>query len=228
MNIRIIRRFGTSKLNQPFLQKYRQFNPRPLSASDLLLFSNNNSVEDSFEYLKQELPTRWMQMYAEIVAMPIEKPTPLMMAVSDSIHETLLHLLDFADKPANENVISKFNSKLGDYLQRHRTAVDEVALAILEYKDEQIEMEEQGLTTFDLDDAEEKVHYFLDRYFTTLISTNLIIHQHLILCFRRNPVLNLGMNRDRHKRETVQNTNISTEIRKLSYSANVFAIEYIN
>ena len=122
-----------------------------------------------------------MQIFAEINALPIEKPSPLMLDVKNMIQETLENLLPFADQPATENVISKvrslllalfltfrkFNSKLGDYIQRHRTAVDEVALAILEFKDEQLEMAQKGLSTFDLEDAEEKVSLELDqlRYF---------------------------------------------------------------
>ncbi|CAG5090117.1 Oidioi.mRNA.OKI2018_I69.PAR.g12468.t1.cds [Oikopleura dioica] len=209
-NLRVFaRRLGSGTVNKPiYLQeKYSNFVPRPLSADDLLLFADKNSVEKSFEFLKQELPTRWMQTFAEINALPIEKPSPLMLEVKNMIQETLENLLPFADQPATENVISKFNSKLEDYIHRHRTAVDEVALAILEFKDEQLEMAEKGLTTFDLDDAEEKVHYFLDRYFTTLVSTNLIIHQHLLI---------LGMNSDRQKRETVQRTNVTKEIRKIA------------
>ena len=134
-------------------------------------------MEKSFEFLKQELPTRWMQIFAEINALPIEKPSPLMLEVKSMIQETLENLLPFTDQPATENVISKveeisflcpiflsfqFNSKLEDYIHRHRTAFDEVALAILEFKDEQVEMAEKGLTTFDLDDAEEKVNQLVD------------------------------------------------------------------
>ncbi|CBY35421.1 unnamed protein product [Oikopleura dioica] len=216
--IRVFARRLGSGTNKPiYLQeKYSNFVPRPLSADDLILFADKNSVEKSFEFLKQELPTRWMQIFAEINALPIEKPSPLMLEVKSMIQETLENLLPFTDQPATENVISKFNSKLEDYIHRHRTAFDEVALAILEFKDEQVEMAEKGLTTFDLDDAEEKVHYFLDRYFTTLVSTNLIIHQHLVVCFHRNPVLILGMNSDRNKRETVQRTNVTKEIRKIA------------
>ena len=64
-------------------------------------------MEKSFEFLKQELPTRWMQIFAEINALPIEKPSPLMLEVKGMIQETLENLLPFTDQPATENVISK-------------------------------------------------------------------------------------------------------------------------
>lgn len=66
-------------------------------------------MEKSFEFLKQELPTRWMQIFAEINALPIEKPSPLMLEVKSMIQETLENLLPFTDQPATENVISKVN-----------------------------------------------------------------------------------------------------------------------
>jgi len=65
--IRVFARRLGSGTNKPiYLQeKYSNFVPRPLAADDLILFADKNSVEKSFEFLKQELPTRWMQIFTQ-------------------------------------------------------------------------------------------------------------------------------------------------------------------
>ena len=70
--------------------------------------------------------------------------------------------------------IARYNIVLEGLLVRHRHVVDEVAMAVLGYKD--------GIMVDgkvkDLDAAESKIHYFLDRFFTNILSATLLINQH--------------------------------------------------
>lgn len=124
-------------------------------------------------FIREELPTRWMQLLAEMRLLPI-RPTPIMLEIKESFEQTINEVLPYTQLEPTEEVIERYNQVLEGAVQRHKYAVDEAAIAILEFKEVQL----KNGTDADLEKLEERVHYFLDRFFTNLVAGNLIIHQH--------------------------------------------------
>ena len=65
----------------------------------------------------------------------------------------------------NENVRHQFTSSMTNILNRHRSVVELVAHGVMEYK---------GTRTID----EEKIQYFLDRFYMSRIAIRVLINQH--------------------------------------------------
>ena len=72
--------------------------------------------------------------------------------------------------------ISKINKshiedgEVARIVHRHRYVVEKMALGILEFK--------ESLDEKDLLAAEDKIHYFLDRFFMSRFAANVLCHQH--------------------------------------------------
>ena len=65
----------------------------------------------------------------------------------------------------NENVRHQFTSSMTNILNRHRSVVELVAYGVMEYK---------GTRTIE----EEKIQYFLDRFYISRIAIRFLINQH--------------------------------------------------
>ena len=71
----------------------------------------------------------------------------------------------------NENVRDQFTSSLTSILNRHRSVVELVAHGVMEYKED---VRENGARTIE----EEKIQYFLDRFYMSRIAIRVLINQH--------------------------------------------------
>ena len=173
-------------------EKYSNFVPRPLSADDLILFGMKTyylSKQIKISWQKQRGKIVWIleariadKMDANFCRNKRaaywktfsthargKRDDPRDAGKSPAFYGSACdgkcHLKSNPGESCKDFLSFQFNSKLEDYIHRHRTAFDEVALAILEFKDEQVEMAEKGMTTFNLEDAEEKVYFSVDKKF---------------------------------------------------------------
>ena len=71
----------------------------------------------------------------------------------------------------NENVRDQFSGSLSSILNRHRSVVELVAHGVMEYKED---VRENGARTIE----EEKIQYFLDRFYMSRIAIRVLINQH--------------------------------------------------
>lgn len=118
-----------------------------------------------------------MQMLEEMRLLPIT-PTPLMDDVYNEFEKSAFDILPFTQSEVTPEVIAQFNRVLETIVRRHRYADDEIALTIIEYKENLIDRKKEEGKEVDWEKEEDRIHYFLDRFFTSWIATNLIIKQH--------------------------------------------------
>ena len=71
----------------------------------------------------------------------------------------------------NVNVRDQFSGSLSSILNRHRSVVELVAHGVMEYKED---VRENGARTIE----EEKIQYFLDRFYMSRIAIRVLINQH--------------------------------------------------
>jgi len=138
-----------------------------------ILASTTDNEQKSLEYLRYELPTRLANMLKEMHRLPKELlETPSFEHVKKMYEETLNEVLVFEKANAKDVVIrDDFISSLSGIVNRHRSVVEQVAHAVLEYKEFVIE---SGIRTID----EEKMQYFLDRFYMSRIAIRVLINQH--------------------------------------------------
>lgn len=83
---------------------------------------------------------------------------------------TLEKLLPFIDMPLNGESCALFDKEVANIIQRHRYVVEQMAVGIMEYKET---LEDKEIAV-----AEDKIHYFLDRFFMNRFGAKLLCHQH--------------------------------------------------
>ena len=71
----------------------------------------------------------------------------------------------------NENVHNRFTNSLTNILNRHRSVVELVAHGVMEYKENVRENRTSAI-------EEEKIQYFLDRFYISRIGIRFLINQH--------------------------------------------------
>jgi len=159
------------------VDRYSKYSPSPLSVQQFLDFaSTTDNEQKSLEYLRYELPTRLANMLKEIHRLPAELlETPSFSKVKKMYEETLDEVLVFEKSdPQNIGVREDFIECLSGIVNRHRSVVEQVAHAVLEYKEFVIE---SGIRTID----EEKMQYFLDRFYMSRIAIRVLINQHVTM-----------------------------------------------
>ena len=84
--------------------------------------------------------------------------------------ETFDRLITYIDLPLTAENCSKFDTEVARIVHRHRYVVEKMAIGILEFK--------EGIESKELMAAEDKIHYFLDRFFMNRFAANVLCHQH--------------------------------------------------
>jgi len=164
--MRIIRRF-----NSKLVQELASYAPRPLSAAEYMFFERTGSIEESFKFVRHELPIRLINIIEESRALPIPEIPPAIQNVKSNYENTLEKLLPFIDMPLNGESCALFDKELEKNLHQHRYVVEQMAVGIMEYKET---LEDKEIAV-----AEDKIHYFLDRFFMNRFGAKLLCHQHL-------------------------------------------------
>ncbi|PAA79780.1 hypothetical protein BOX15_Mlig002926g1, partial [Macrostomum lignano] len=155
--------------------KYGSYSPTPMSISKLLHFGRNPSQENSFKFLRHEVPVRLANIMQEIHLLPESLVTmPSTKTVIGLYKQSFLDMLAFKDEPKrpSDGRLTDFTETLAQILERHREVVETMAQGVLELKEREGDLDTQ---------TEAQVQYFLDRFYMSRISIRMLISQHVIL-----------------------------------------------
>ncbi|XP_017310096.1 pyruvate dehydrogenase kinase, isozyme 4 [Ictalurus punctatus] len=166
---------NTSRFNIPKqVDRFSKFSPSPLSMKQFIDFGSANACEKtSFIFLRQELPVRLANIMKEIDLLPDKLiGTPSVQLLHTWYTQSLMELVDFLEKdPEDKNVLGKFTETLINVRNRHNNVVPTMAQGVLEYKE-----------AFGVDPVtNQNVQYFLDRFYTSRISTRMLMNQHTLI-----------------------------------------------
>ncbi|XP_039977201.1 pyruvate dehydrogenase (acetyl-transferring) kinase isozyme 2, mitochondrial-like isoform X2 [Xiphias gladius] len=175
---------GTALANVPkHIDHFSKFSPSPLSVKQFLDFGSTNACErTSFVFLRQELPVRLSNIMKEINLLPdrlLAMPYIQLVQTWSTKHpqntyiQSLMEILEFLDKnPDDQRVLETFLEVLEAIRNRHNEVVPTMAQGVIEYKD-----------AFGQQDAvtDHNIQYFLDRFYTSLISIRMLINQHTLV-----------------------------------------------
>jgi len=162
-----------SEGNLKLLDHYSKFNPSPLTLKQFMEFGRTASEEESYLFLRKEIPVRLANIMKEINLLPsnlLQMPSVLILQNCHvSSFQSLLEYetCDHADK----KILAKFCETLKDIQARHGSVVQTMAQGVLELKESH---SVDGQT-------EMRIQYFLDRFYMSRISLRMLIHQHTLL-----------------------------------------------
>uniref|UniRef100_A0AAY4E0J6 Protein-serine/threonine kinase n=1 Tax=Denticeps clupeoides TaxID=299321 RepID=A0AAY4E0J6_9TELE len=156
------------------VDRFSKFSPSPLSMKQFIDFGSANACEKtSFTFLRQELPVRLANIMKEIDFLPDKLlGTPSLQLLHSWYAQSLMEIVDFLEKdPEDKNVLRKFTETLINVRNRHNNVVPTMAQGVIEYKE-----------AFDVDPVtNQNVQYFLDRFYTSRISTRMLMNQHSLI-----------------------------------------------
>ncbi|XP_066529996.1 pyruvate dehydrogenase kinase, isozyme 4 [Hoplias malabaricus] len=166
---------NSAKFNIPKqVDRFSKFSPSPLSMKQFIDFGSANACEKtSFIFLRQELPVRLANIMKEIDCLPDKLiSTPSVQMLHSWYAQSLMELVDFLEKdPDDKKVLKKFTETLINVRNRHNNVVPTMAQGVVEYKE-----------TFGVDPVtNQNVQYFLDRFYTSRISTRMLMNQHTLI-----------------------------------------------
>uniref|UniRef100_A0A8B9KB00 Protein-serine/threonine kinase n=1 Tax=Astyanax mexicanus TaxID=7994 RepID=A0A8B9KB00_ASTMX len=174
-NSQLRMRPNASKFNIPKqVDRFSKFSPSPLSMKQFIDFGSANACEKtSFIFLRQELPVRLANIMKEIDFLPDKLiSTPSVQLLHSWYAQSLMELVDFLEKdPDDKNVLTMFTETLINVRNRHNNVVPTMAQGVVEYKE-----------AFGVDPVtNQNVQYFLDRFYTSRISTRMLMNQHTLI-----------------------------------------------
>jgi len=150
-----------------------QFTPNPLTIQKLMEFGQNAPEEESFAFLRKELPVRFANIMKEINLLPCDLlQMPSVLKLQHWYAQSFKELIQFEEvSDKDDETLIKFCQALQTVEERHTNVVQTMAQGVLELKDSQT-----------LDNARGKqIQYFLDRFYINRISLRMLILQHIEL-----------------------------------------------
>eukprot|EP00092_Neocalanus_flemingeri_P026759 GFUD01029011.1.p1 GENE.GFUD01029011.1~~GFUD01029011.1.p1 ORF type:complete len:415 (-),score=91.64 GFUD01029011.1:206-1450(-) len=155
------------------LDHYSQFNPSPLTIKQFMEFGRTATEEESFTFLRKEIPVRLSNIMKEINLLPgnlLQMPSVLIL--QDWYAQSFRDLVEFESSSPNSRVnLVQFCQTLKTVQTRHTNVVQTMAQGVLELK-------ESHMVDHQTDMA---IQYFLDRFYMSRISMRMLIHQHTLL-----------------------------------------------
>ncbi|XP_041372046.1 pyruvate dehydrogenase (acetyl-transferring) kinase isozyme 3, mitochondrial-like isoform X2 [Gigantopelta aegis] len=157
-----------------FLDRYSQYNPSPVSMKQFLEFgSQTGCQESSFHFLRKELPVRLANIMKEISLLPDNLlRMPSVSLVMSWYEQSFKELLHFEQANTEDfKTLTHFTEMLVQIRNRHTNVVETMAQGIMEMKDA------HGIDST----SENRIQYFLDRFYMSRISIRMLINQHTLL-----------------------------------------------
>nr|CAB3264755.1 [Pyruvate dehydrogenase (acetyl-transferring)] kinase isozyme 2, mitochondrial [Phallusia mammillata] len=162
---------------QKMIDHYSRFSPSPLSLRQFLDFAQKTGDEkSSFLWLRQELPTRLANMMKEMNRLPDSLLVmPSTSLVTSWYRQSFEDVIAFDKNKTDPSNMERFNKVLQVIIQRHRNVVETMAHGIMEWKENCNDVQTQT------EDYQDKIQYFLDRFYTSRIGIRILINQHILL-----------------------------------------------
>lgn len=162
-----------SKSVSLLLDYYSRFNPSPLSIKKFMDFGQQACEERSFKFLKTELPVRLANIMKEFSLLPENLLLmPSVVIVQNWYLKSFEEILSFEKvSPNSKKNLEDFCENLIKIRNRHSNVVQTMAQGVIELKESR---------TVDRP-TEQKIQYFLDRFYLNRISIRMLINQHAAL-----------------------------------------------
>ncbi|EDV28213.1 uncharacterized protein TRIADDRAFT_53587 [Trichoplax adhaerens] len=158
-----------------YINRYWKYSPSPLSIRQLMDFGRTATSQDSYRYLRCELPIRLAHIMKELHHLPnILMEMPSVQTLNGWYSQSLSELIEFREKNADNDsdcMVDKFTDLIHNINQRHSTVIETMAKGIMELK--------TVVKNHSLDHS--SLQYFLDRFYINRTSMRLLITQHLTL-----------------------------------------------
>jgi len=154
------------------LDHFSQFNPSPLTIQQFMDFGRSATEEESFGFLKKELPVRLSNIMKEINLLPgnlLEMPSVLIL--QDWYSQSFRDMVAYERSDPSSETLLHFCQTLKSMQARHTNVVQTMAQGVLE-------LQESHKVDNQTDMA---IQYFLDRFYMSRISMRMLIHQHTLL-----------------------------------------------
>jgi len=151
------------------LDHYSQFNPSPLTIKQFKEFGLTGTEEDSFVFLRKEIPVRMANIMKEINLLPgnlLQMPSILIL--QDWYAQSFKELVQYeAESKPDRIMMHKYCQILKTIQTRHNNVVQTMAQGVLELR-ESHQLDNQTYMA---------IQYFLDRFYMSRISIRMLIHQ---------------------------------------------------
>jgi pyruvate dehydrogenase kinase 2/3/4 len=157
---------------EKYLTKYSRYHQSVLTIEQFTQFGKNASNDESFKFLRHEIPTRLAHIMQELDHMPKNLlAVPSVKTVRKWYFESFKDLMDFQDtNDVSAENRDRFARILHNIKRRHDATVETMAKGVMELK------ELEGTSAIP-----PTVQYFLDRFYMNRIGIRLLMTQHLAL-----------------------------------------------
>jgi len=161
------------------MDKYSRYTPAAISIKNLLDHGQNSTSQDSFLFLKKEIPTRLANMIMEIRLLPPELLSQRECAdILDDYLRSFGDMIVFQNASGSSQDFERFNSSLNVIRKRHLDTVPLMAQAVRRLYT-QTQTASEGVSA--------AIQYFLDRLYTNRISIHMLIcHYNALLGAKKN------------------------------------------
>jgi len=156
------------------MDNFSKYTPTSVSLSHFLDHgSGGGSVEDSFLFLRKEIPVRLANIMKEFESLPAELSSePAVKEILSQYGQSFKDILQFENAVNDQETYLKFTESITNIKQRHQDTVPRMADALHNLR------ESGTLQVNRRDKLNKKVHYFLDRLYTMRISVQMLISHH--------------------------------------------------
>ncbi|CAF1392234.1 unnamed protein product [Rotaria magnacalcarata] len=152
---------------------YAQYPPTGLTMKRIVEFAREGDAQQSFLFLRNELPVRLASMMKEMGHLPPRLlKMPSVKTVNGWYGTSLFDLHSFRHLKPTGEIIKKFTETLQNIRRRHKSVVETLAQGYMEFSDSGKVKEYE----------ESQIQYFLNRFYLSRISIRLLMYQHT-MCF---------------------------------------------
>jgi len=167
------------------LEKYSTYQPTPLSIEHFINFAKNARPQTSFIFLKHELPVRLANIMKELQLLPyqIHETEACRIVVKDYAQSFKDVLVYEKSNPKDPNVLKDFTKTIDKIRDRHTNTVITMAEAVMAMKHSATSVQKSGKNGNGNKQPRymQNIQYFLDRLYTSRISSRMLINQHTAL-----------------------------------------------
>merc|ERR1719422_2132658 len=135
-------------------------------------FGRSATEEESFSFLKKELPVRLSNIMKEINLLPrnlLEMPSVLIL--QDWYSQSFRDVIAYEQSDPSSETLLHFCQTLKTVQARHTNVVQTMAQGVLELKESHTVDKQTDMA----------IQYFLDRFYMSRISMRMLINQHILL-----------------------------------------------
>jgi len=172
------------------MEFYSKFTPTSVTLSHFLDHSSGGgTVEDSFLFLRREIPVRLSNMMMELEELPPELLNqPACQDIIAHYGQSFREVIYFENIPNNPESHELFNQMLTEIRKRHQDTIPRMAEALHNLRDE------GKLNVQSKDRLNQAIQYVLDRLYMSRISIHMLISHHKSLyCPEESKETNNGL-----------------------------------